>query len=121
MTVVHMDVVVGSDRWAETFAVLLDLKNQTIAFKLKESYAKSRLSEARAQRFSAGDECITGSYNLIYTDKIVKLTEKNVIVQDHFRGKGKTKRMKFAEFLSRNWAYDAAAIAKHNHETSMCI
>lgn len=68
--------------------------------------------------FEVGGMAVHGSYNLIYTGEIVGIGAKTVTIDDGFNRK---KRLKFEDFVSRNWDYDAERIAAKNHETSMYI
>lgn len=61
--------------------------------------------------FAVGDTAIHGSYNLVYTGKIVKITAKTVTIQE---GNDRPKRLSIAEFGRRNAHYDAATIARRN-------
>ena len=67
--------------------------------------------------FCVGNECVTGSFNLIYTDKILDITDKTVSYMDM----GRLRRVKLARFVNRNWDYDAQRIKKHNDEMSQMI
>lgn len=69
--------------------------------------------------FKVGDPCITGSYNLIYMGKILKITAKTVTVQDNCETR--SKRLDIAEFNRRNCHFDADKIARHNADTMMSI
>ena len=62
--------------------------------------------------FKVGDEAIFGSYNLIYTGKILAITAKTVTVQGH---SNKPVRMMIAGFNDRNAHFDAAAIRERNN------
>ncbi|MCU7800451.1 MAG: hypothetical protein KZQ70_09950 [gamma proteobacterium symbiont of Lucinoma myriamae] len=67
--------------------------------------------------FKLGDQCVHGSYNLIYTGEIVSIGKKTVTIED---GNTKT-RLNLYDFCRRNHHYDAARIERHNHEESQCI
>lgn len=68
--------------------------------------------------FEIGDEAEYGSYNLIYTGKIVKIGPKTVTIQAYGR---ENHRLNLNKFSWRNWDFDAEAIAAQNAETSMYI
>ena len=67
--------------------------------------------------FKIGDEVIHGSYNLIYTGKIIAIGAKTVTVKDHDR----KKRMTLYEFADRNWDLDLDRVHKRNHFEMQCI
>ena len=112
--------VVGENYGKTTYAVAVNLTEQIIAIQRLTTHSGAPDTEAKPVSFKVGDEAISGSYNLVYLDKIVGITEKNVIFQPSLRGMRK-KHMKLLEFAWRNWNFDRAEIDKHNHETSMCI
>lgn len=68
--------------------------------------------------FKAGDIVETGSYNLIYTDPILKFTANNVVIN---KGGDRNTFMKLGEFIYRNWDLDLDHIKKENFATSMYI
>ncbi len=68
--------------------------------------------------YKVGDIVETGSYNLTYTNPIVKFTAKNVVVN---KGGDSNTFMKLDEFIYRNWDLDLEKIKRSNHETSMYI
>ena len=68
-------------------------------------------------KFSVGDLCQVGSYNLIYTGEIISITEKTVKVSDC----GHTKNLSIYKFVNMNWDYDFDYITKHNIEEMHCI
>lgn len=67
--------------------------------------------------FKVGGTCVVGSYNFIYTGKILAITAKTVTVSDD----GKARRMALHEFNRRNAHYDAQYIAERNDRTSQVI
>lgn len=71
------------------------------------------------QKFMIGDECVSGSYNFIYVDKITSITAKNVSVEQ--AGYTKSKRIKIEKFVRRNSVFDIDAINEHNYKVSMSI
>lgn len=71
------------------------------------------------QKFMIGDDCISGSYNFIYVDKITAITAKNVSVEQ--AGYAKSKRIKIDKFVRRNSNFDIDQINEHNNRVSMSI
>ena len=63
--------------------------------------------------FAMGDEAEHGSYNLVYTGDIVSIGAKTVTVDDH----GTRHRMTLADFISKNWDFDAKLIFERNADT----
>lgn len=81
-------------------------------------------TEMRSTFFAIGDEAIYGSYNLIYTGKIVSITEKTVTIEEephNDQKQGKRHRLSLYDFAWRNKNYNASEIAEHNAETMRCI
>lgn len=70
--------------------------------------------------FNVGDEAIHGSYNFVYTGKILKIGPKTVTVDAGDIG-SKPKRLTVYNFSGRNRGYDADAIAARNARTSLEI
>lgn len=64
--------------------------------------------------FNMGDKAVCGSYNLIYTGKIVFIGEHFVRVLE--QGYSKPKQLTLSEFIFYNWNYNAEKISKHNSE-----
>lgn len=64
--------------------------------------------------FNVGDDAVSGSYNLIYTGKIVFVGEHFVRVLE--KGYSKAKQLTLAQFIYYNWNYDAKKISAHNSE-----
>lgn len=62
--------------------------------------------------FELGDDAVYGSFNLVYTGRIVAIGEKTVSIEDM----GRTHRLDLATFNRRNWNYDADRIRKRNSE-----
>lgn len=69
------------------------------------------------KRWAMGDAAIFGSYNLIYTGPITKITRNSVTIHGH----GKSKRMKLEEFIKKNHDYDPEYIREHNASVSQSI
>lgn len=67
--------------------------------------------------FGIGDEVEHSSYNLRYTGNIKAIAAGTVTVQDG----NEVKRMELAEFIRRNWNFDAAKTAAFNAEEFRCI
>lgn len=67
--------------------------------------------------FNVGDEAQYGSYNLIYTGKIVSFGQKTITIEDH----GESHRLDIYRFIDQNWDFDSERIAKYNAEEMMCI
>jgi hypothetical protein len=112
--------VVGDKYSKCTYAVAVNLTEQIIAVQRLTTYSGAPDAEAKPVSFKTGDKAYALADNLVYLDKIVGITEKNVIFQPSLRGMRK-KHMKLLEFAWRNWDFDRAEIDKRNHETSMCI
>ena len=74
----------------------------------------------KGRSFSVGDEAEYDSYNLIYTGKIVKITEKCVTILPKYETK-RTKRLRIDEFAWRNYNFDVVKVRRENAETSMYI
>ena len=70
--------------------------------------------------FKIGDVAVYGSYNLIYTGKIIAISPKTVTI-DKGRHYKSAKRLKIYDFSWRNKNFDAARIAEENFETLRCI
>lgn len=75
------------------------------------------------KKFNIGDTAEVGSYNLVYTGTVRKITEKTVTVVEYEDSPGmkKTYRFDIYTFARRNWDFDAEDVAKRNHETMMVI
>lgn len=67
--------------------------------------------------FAMGDVAEVGSYNLVYTGIVVKITAKQVWVEE-YSGTPNARLYKFdiASFASKNWDFDAAEASKRNSE-----
>ena len=72
--------------------------------------------------FALGDEAEYGSYNLSYTGKIVKITDKCVTIVC-YPGSNMAKKhmLSVNEFCWRNVNFNAAETHKRNNETMMYI
>ena len=66
--------------------------------------------------FEMGDTVEYDSYNLSYHGVIIKITAKRITV-DPGHGEAK-KRMRFEEFIRRNWNFDLVKSCKENAITS---
>lgn len=53
--------------------------------------------------FKVGDNCIYDGYNADYIGKIKSVGKKNIVIEEP---NGKTRRLGFYEFASRNWNFD---------------
>jgi hypothetical protein len=72
--------------------------------------------------FQVGDTAEYDSYNLSYTGKIVKITDKCVsIVAYPGSQMAKTHRLDINAFCWRNWDFDAVKTAERNSDTMMYI
>lgn len=70
-------------------------------------------------KFNVGDEHVTGSWNLIYTGKILKITPTGVwFYDDVYR---KNTRRRWEDFVHANWNFDAQSINEKNAVTSLSI
>ena len=68
--------------------------------------------------FKIGDEAEYDSWNLKYTGKIEKITDKSVFVKKM----GDTcKRMTIAEFCDRNYDFDAQKVSDYNYNEMLYI
>lgn len=70
--------------------------------------------------FFEGDEAEYDSYNLSYTGKITKITDKAVTILPRYNT-SKVKRLDLNTFAWRNHNFDSEETARKNHETSMYI
>lgn len=112
--------VVADPTGKTTYAVAVNLTDKVISVQRLTTWSGQPDTEAKPATFKIGDKAVSGSYNLIYLDKIVGITEKNVIFEPSLRGMRK-KHMKLLEFAWRNWDFDRKEIDRHNHVTSMSI
>ena len=66
--------------------------------------------------FIIGDEAEYGSYNLIYTGRITKITDK-IMQVTAYPGSSNERRhnLSLSEFCWRNESFDAVKVAHHNH------
>jgi hypothetical protein len=71
-------------------------------------------------KFFEGDEAEYDSFNLRYTGKITKITEKCVTILPRY-GSGRSKRLDLNTFAWRNHDFDAERVAQQNAETSQYI
>ena len=72
--------------------------------------------------FRVGDTAEYDSYNLHYTGRITKITDKTVtIVAYPDTRMQKTHRLDMHEFCWRNWDFDAERIEKYNQNEMMYI
>lgn len=95
----------------------MELKNGTLTLKANYAYDDKENTEVS---FEVGDEAEHGSYNLIYTGKIVSITPKTVTVERKDIGCG-NRRLKWNEFAWRNHDFDAAKVASYNSNEMMYI
>jgi hypothetical protein len=72
--------------------------------------------------FILGDSAEYDSYNLIYTGRITKITDKTVQITA-YPGTQSERRYNLSlyEFCYKNYNFDVERVAKHNHEESMYI
>jgi hypothetical protein len=90
---------------------------------VKGGFADITVFRDRKSGISAGTKLAVGelaeydSYNLSYTGKITKITEKCVTIVSY----GTTHRLDLSSFCWRNWDFNAAETAARNAETSMYI
>ncbi len=70
--------------------------------------------------FKIGDEAVYGSYNLIYTGRIVKIGPKTVTIKHYEHTSDVTQLQTFC-FVDKNWNFNAERIAHHNAEESQCL
>ena len=73
-------------------------------------------------KFAIGDEAEQGSYNLIYTGEITKITDKCVTIVRH-KGTSmeRTYRLSMYEFCWRNFNFNAKRVREHNNVEMQCI
>lgn len=75
-----------------------------------------------SRRFEVGDECVTGSFNLIYTDPVAAITAKTVSTSKGYGyDKPRMKRFDLESFCSMNWDCNLEEIAERNAITSQSI
>jgi hypothetical protein len=73
-------------------------------------------------RFNLGDEAEYGSYNLIYTGPITKITDKMVQITAYPNSRNEKKHnLSLDTFCWRNEKFDAVKVAKYNQEESYYI
>jgi hypothetical protein len=113
--------IMGSED-AQQYAIAIDLKGQSIGIRRIASYRGVPVPKESQKTvvFKVGDEAISGSYNLIYLDRIASITEKTVTLAKSYKG-GKSIRMKLARFVSYNADFDLEYIKKSNAETMQYI
>jgi hypothetical protein len=76
----------------------------------------------QVNQFNIGDEAEYGSYNLIYTGPITKITDKIVQITAYPGTRNETKHnLSLDTFCWRNEKFDAAKVAKYNQEESYYI
>lgn len=68
--------------------------------------------------FKVGETAVYGSYNLVYTGKILAIGEKTVTIQECG---DRVSRLALYDFSWRNRDYNADKIREMNAETSRCI
>lgn len=74
------------------------------------------------KKFEIGDTAEVGSFNLVYTGKIRKITDKTITVVEYENSsQPRTYRFSIYNFASRNWDFDADEAARRNHETMLYI
>jgi hypothetical protein len=66
------------------------------------------------RRFKIGDEAEHGSYNLVYTGPVTKITLKTVAVSRKDIGDSRGRVFDIESFSDRNWDFDVEAAAKQN-------
>lgn len=66
--------------------------------------------------FKMGDTCVYGSYNLVYTGKIVGIGAKTITIEK--AGYSRNTVLDIATFIQRNYDYDAKAIFERNSNWS---
>lgn len=66
-----------------------------------------------AKEYAVGDMAEYGSYNLTYYGPIKSITAKTVTVSERY-GNPRTKRLKVADFVQRNYDFDLAAAQERN-------
>jgi hypothetical protein len=68
-------------------------------------------------RFNLGDEAEYGSYNLIYTGPVTKITDKTVQITAYPGTRNETRHnLSLDTFCWRNERFNAQKVAKHNSE-----
>lgn len=106
------------------YIVAIASKAGAIGIRQVTTYGGKPVETPRTVLFKVGDQAISGSYNLIYLDFIVKISEKNVTFGKDPKVYGPNapkKRMKLAEFVWQNANFNRAEIDKSNAETMQCI
>ena len=75
------------------------------------------VDEVLVNQFTMGDSAEYGSYNLIYTGPITKITDKMVQITAYPNTRNETKHnLSLDTFCWRNEKFDADKVAKHNQE-----
>lgn len=76
----------------------------------------------QVNQFNIGDEAEYGSYNLIYTGPITKITDKMVQITAYPGTRNETRHnLSLDTFCWRNEKFDAVKVAKYNQEESYYI
>lgn len=71
----------------------------------------------QVNQFNIGDEAEYGSYNLIYTGPITKITDKMVQITAYPGTRNETRHnLSLDTFCWRNEKFDAVKVAKYNQE-----
>lgn len=88
----------------------------------KEQYSQgATIKVTHENTFKVGDTAVYGSYNFIYTGKIIAISEKTVTIEEPYGEGSKRHRLSLYEFCWRNDDFDLDAICKLNHETMLHI
>jgi hypothetical protein len=75
------------------------------------------VDDVQVNQFNLGDEAEYGSYNLIYTGPITKITDKMVQITAYPNSRNEKKHnLSLDTFCWRNEKFDAQKAAKHNQE-----
>jgi hypothetical protein len=95
--------------------ILIICKEGTALISKKENTIEiGKKGTKESRKFSIGDTIETGSYNLVYTGTIKKIT-KSYIECTHI-SESRIRRMKISEFIYGNYDLDLNKIAKNNSE-----
>lgn len=100
-----------SDRW---YRVFVEPKHYVEIHVMKGN----ELTGVR--RFVTGDEAEYDSFNLSYTGKILSITAKSATFSTT-PGSRRTRRIKWDEFATRNWDFDAERVKKENLERMLYL
>jgi hypothetical protein len=83
---------------------------------IKGGYLRTEETFEVLKTFAIGDIATVGSYNLVYTGIVRKITAKTVTVVEYegHHGMERTYRFSIEKFVGKNWDFDAAEASERN-------